>query len=591
LYDTHVIQPKSRTIDDIFSDGQNRIVVPRYQRNFDWGKNEVQELMSDLESAQKNDLSRLFLGTFVFDNSTEGELRVVDGQQRLTTISLILLACRAVAKKNKQHDLAQEIQKKLTFTDSATGKKVSERVSASSSIADVFQYICDNDWDGEFPVKLSVNGSNKPVKRQSNKIKPVYDFIHDQIKDYKSEGLSNFLRALYKSYVIEITIADELEAFDIFERTNARGLDLNVADLLKNYLFATVSDASIEEKWNEIVENSENTLQRMLKYFWVSGHGYVQKKNLYRNLKMYGNELGAEKMTDELYRFSRYYKATRSLEITLLREWLTETDLALLKENEGYQGQLNRTFEALKLFQVSQAYPLIYSIFVAYKKAGADTRITKTLLNLLQVIEKYHFVNNVICERVGNEIEQLYAESAAEFYDTDDFKTTSDRLVKELKKRRASIEEFAPRFADMAYRSDTIPLIHYVFDRVNNSGHNDSQWVSLYNPDKSLLKKNFNIEHFLPRNPDEPHDEDEVSALDNIGNLLVISRHSNSSFGNLPPAEKMKLLSEPKHSGKLAYLKDFVAKYEKTVKNWNEKAITQRAKDLAEHAYKEVWSF
>jgi len=585
-----MIQPKSRTIDDIFSDGQNRIVVPRYQRNFDWGKNEVQELMSDLEAAQKSDAGRLFLGTFVFDNSTEGELRVVDGQQRLTTISLVLLACRTVAKKNKQYDLAQEIQKKLTFTDSATGKKVSERVSASSSIADIFQYICDNDWNGEFPTRVDINGSIKPIKRQTNKVKPVYDFIHDQIKDHKPEDLSNFLRALYGSYVIEITIADELEAFDIFERTNARGLDLNVADLLKNYLFAAISDVDIEEKWNEIVENSENTLQRMLKYFWVSGHGYVQKKNLYRNLKMYGNELGAEKMTDELYKFSRYYKAIRSLEIALLREWFAETDLLILKENESYQGQLNRNFEALKLFQVSQVYPLIYSIFIAYKKAGADARMTKILLNLLQVLEKYHFVNNVICERIGNEIEQLYAESATEFYDTDDFKTTSDRLIKELKKRKASIDEFVPRFADLAYHSDTIPLIHYVYDRINNFDHKDSQWVSLYNPDKNLLKKNFNIEHFLPRNPDQPHEEEEVNVLDNIGNLLVISRHSNSSFGNLPPAEKIKLLSEPKHSGKLSYLKDFVQKYD-VGENWDEKTIIQRAKDVADHAYKEYWSF
>ena len=546
--------------------------------------------MSDLEAAQKSDAGRLFLGTFVFDNSTEGELRVVDGQQRLTTISLVLLACRTVAKKNKQYDLAQEIQKKLTFTDSATGKKVSERVSASSSIADIFQYICDNDWNGEFPTRVDINGSIKPIKRQTNKVKPVYDFIHDQIKDHKPEDLSNFLRALYGSYVIEITIADELEAFDIFERTNARGLDLNVADLLKNYLFAAISDVDIEEKWNEIVENSENTLQRMLKYFWVSGHGYVQKKNLYRNLKMYGNELGAEKMTDELYKFSRYYKAIRSLEIALLREWFAETDLLILKENESYQGQLNRNFEALKLFQVSQVYPLIYSIFIAYKKAGADARMTKILLNLLQVLEKYHFVNNVICERIGNEIEQLYAESATEFYDTDDFKTTSDRLIKELKKRKASIDEFVPRFADLAYHSDTIPLIHYVYDRINNFDHKDSQWVSLYNPDKNLLKKNFNIEHFLPRNPDQPHEEEEVNVLDNIGNLLVISRHSNSSFGNLPPAEKIKLLSEPKHSGKLSYLKDFVQKYD-VGENWDEKTIIQRAKDVADHAYKEYWSF
>src|SRR3989344_5724381 len=372
-----MIQPKSRTLDDIFSDGQNRIIIPNYQRSFDWSKNEVQELITDLETTGKSDSSRLFLGSFVFDNSVEGELKVVDGQQRLTTIALVLLACRAVAKKNKQHDLSQEIQKKLTFTDSSTGKKVSERITVSPSIRDVFQYICDNSWNGEFPVKIK----NKPVKRQTNKIKPVYDYIFDEIRRYKSEELSNFLRVLYRAYVIEILITDPLEAFDIFERTNARGLDLNIADLLKNYLFASVTDPTIGEKWDEITENSENTLQRMLKYFWVSGHGYAQKKDLYRNLKIYGDETGAEVLTDELYKFSRFYRAVRSLDESRIKEWLLESGLNPLAENEGYINQIRRVFEALKLFHVTQAYPLTYSIFIAYKNSGTDLKLTKLFLS------------------------------------------------------------------------------------------------------------------------------------------------------------------------------------------------------------------
>jgi uncharacterized protein with ParB-like and HNH nuclease domain len=582
-----MIQPKSRTIDDIFSDGQNRIVVPNYQRNFDWGKNEIQELMTDLEYAGTQDSNRLFLGTFVFDTSSEGELKVVDGQQRLTTISLVLLAARAVAKKNKQFDLAQEIQKKLTFTDSATGKKVSERVTPSPSISDVFKIICDNDWKGDFPAKIG----NKQVKLQTRKIKPVYDYIYEQLKDFDAIRLSAFLRTLYKAYVIEIVIGDELEAFDIFERTNARGLDLNIADLLKNYLFSSVEETDVEEKWSEIVSNSENTLQRMLKYFWVSSHGYVQKKDLYRSLKTYGREIGAENLTDELYRFSRFYKTVRSLDGAKLQDWLAESDFAVIVGNESYQGDLARVFEALKLFQIAQAYPVIYSVFTAYKKAGADTKSTKILLETLSSIEKYHFINNIICDRVGNEVEKVYAVSAKRFADTTDFKATSEEFVNELRTRRAQESEFVPRFEDTAYRSDMIPLIYYIFDRISNTSHKDSQWVALYNPDKSLLKKNFNIEHFLPQNPENGLTDDESSVVDNIGNLLVISRHSNSSFGNLPPAEKMKMLQEPKHSGKLAYLKEFIEEYKGSVKNWNEVLIKQRAHQLAKKSYGEVWHF
>lgn len=582
-----MIDPRSKTVDDIFSDGQNRIIVPNYQRNFDWGKDEVQELMSDLEAVKGAEVGNLFLGTFVFDNSIEGELKVVDGQQRLTTLAIILLACRAVAKKNKQHSLAQEIQKRLTFTDSATGEKISERITVSSSIAKVFQYICGNDWNGEFPLKIE----GRSTKRQVNKIKPVYEYVLGEIKHYKPEELSEFLRALYKTYVIAIVITDELEAFDIFERTNARGLDLNVADLLKNYLFANTTDTDVEEKWNEIVDNSENTLQRMLKYFWVTNGGYVQKKNLYRNMKAYGNDVGSEKLTDELYKFSRYYRAVRSLEDVVVRDWLKENSFETLSQNEGYCGRLGRVFEALKLFQVTQAYPLIYSIFRAFERSEQDSIDIKALLQTLELIEKYHFVNNVICERVGNEVEKLYAEMALEFSRTENFRETTKKLVTQLKEKRASSKEFVPRFAELSYRSDSIPLIHYIFDRINNQGYSDGQWVPLYNPDKSLLKRNFNIEHFLPQTPAESVEEDDMSVVDNIGNLLVVSRHSNSSFGNLLPAEKIGLLKEPKHSGRLQYLKDFISKYEEEVSDWGKETIAKRAEDLATAGYEKVWNF
>ncbi len=582
-----MIDPRSKTVDDIFSDGQNRIIVPNYQRNFDWGKDEVQELMSDLEAVKGSEVGNLFLGTFVFDNSIEGELKVVDGQQRLTTLAIILLACRAVAKKNKQHPLVQEIQKRLTFTDSATGEKISERITVSSSIAQVFQYICNNDWDGEFPLKID----GRSTKRQVNKIKPVYDYVFGEIKAYKAEELSEFLRALYKTYVIAIVITDEMEAFDIFERTNARGLDLNVADLLKNYLFANTTDTDVEEKWNEIVVNSENTLQRMLKYFWVTNGGYVQKKNLYRNMKAYGKDVGSEKLTDDLYKFSRYYRAARSLEDVLVREWLKENNFETLYQNEGYCGRLNRIFEALKLFQVTQAYPLIYSIFSAFKRSEQDSTNIKALLQTLELIEKYHFVNNVICERVGNEVEKLYAEMALEFSTTSDFKETTKKLVAQLRSKKASSKEFIPRFSDLGYRSDTIPLLHYIFDRINNVGYNDGQWVPLYNPDKSLLKRNFNVEHFLPQTPAEVVEEDDMNVVDNIGNLLVISRHSNSSFGNFLPKEKIEMLKDPKHSGKLQYLKDFISEYEKEAANWGKETITKRAEDLATIGYEKVWNF
>lgn len=580
-----MIQPTSNKISEIFSDGVNRLVIPVYQRNFDWGRNEVQELMSDLMSSMGESDSKLFLGTIVLNDATEGELIVVDGQQRITTISIVLLACRTVAKKISEYKMESLIQQKLAFTDETTGEVIAERVTVSPSIKDVYSYICRSDWDGVFPTSIG----SKQVRRQANKIKPIYDFILHEIENYDKEMLGKFLKTLYNSYVVQITIKSEIEAFDIFERTNARGLDLNVADLLKNFLFANNAEEDIQEEWKQIVDNSDNTMQRMIKYAWVSMNGSVQKKELYRALQSYGKKVGVRKLTKELYLFSRYYYAARSLDRNEVIKWLEEIDVQEIVSNEGYRNSISRVFEALRLFNVTQAYPLIYSIFVSYKNFPERGAVTKTLLRLIEAIEEYHFINNAICDRVGNEVEKFYATFSKDFYHTEDMKSLANEFLKELKEKKAGRDEFISRFKDICYSETTIPLIHYIFDRLNNFNLASGQRVDLYNPEKNLLKRDFNVEHIMPQKQSGTEKNSEMK--DNIGNLLVISRHSNSAFGNSDPSIKLELLKSPIHSGSLRYLHDFVSEYSAQMSNWNDDAIEDRATKLAEVSFDKIWNF
>ena len=139
-----MIVPKHTPLGDLYKSNAV-LVVPKYQRSFDWGKNEVFEMMTDLKSSMSSG-SALFLGTFVFYISNKSEYKIVDGQQRITSFTLLLIACRQRAKKLKFHSLAQEIQKKISFTDETTGEMVSERVLVSSSISDVFKFISDERW-------------------------------------------------------------------------------------------------------------------------------------------------------------------------------------------------------------------------------------------------------------------------------------------------------------------------------------------------------------------------------------------------------------------------------------------------------------
>jgi len=577
-----MIIPKHTPLGELYKSNAV-LTVPKYQRNFDWGKNEVSEMMSDLKISMST-AKPMFLGTFVFDISEKNNYKIVDGQQRITSFTLLLIACRQLSKKLRYHSLAQEIQKKISFTDETTGEMVSERVLVSSGIADVFKFISDESWNGEFPLKIN----NKQVKRQTNKLKSLYNFMFEEIAHYGKSDLTAFLKAVYSTYIIEIDIQDELEAFDIFERTNARGMSLNVADLLKNYLYANAEEEEIDNKWGEIIDNAGGTLQRMLKYFWVSMHGSVSKVDLYRKLKSYGNSEGAKVLTEGISEFSLYYSAIQSDKEKLIKEWLIKEECTTITENKGYLEIVVSAARGLNHFKITQHFPLIYSITSAYKKTEKGGKETKLYLNLIESIEKYHFINNQICERVGNEIEKPYADYSEKFFETEDFMSLGKEFISLLKGKLANEEEFTSRFIELDYQELSLSDLCYLFNKINNYDLNPSEWLKIYDPDKSILRNHYNTEHFLSQNPSYKVKPEDMELVDNIGNLFVISRHTNSKLQNLPPKEKITMLED--RGKKFRYVSNFISEFKKGNQEWGEKEILNRAKELAKLAYKEAWN-
>lgn len=577
-----MIIPKHTPIGELYK--VNAVLtVPKYQRNFDWGKNEVFEMMTDLKSSMLTE-SPMFLGTFVFDISSKNEIKIVDGQQRITSLTLLLIACRQLAKKLKFHSLSQEIQKKISFTNETTGEMMSERVFVSSSISDVFKFISDESWNGEFPTKIGA----KQVKRQTSKLKSLYSYMFDEISKFNKEKLSNFLKAVYSTYVIQIDIQDELEAFDIFERTNARGISLNVADLLKNYLYANSGqEEEIDSKWKSITDNAGSTLQRMLKYYWVSNNGSVSKRDLYRQLKLLGNSDGAEKLTSGIFNFSVYYSAIQSNEENKIRDWLHCEGFSEITSNKGYLEMFVSAINGLNHFNITQHFPLIYSIAGSYKRLKKTEKDTKYFITVIKDIEKYHFINNQICDRVGNEIEKPYAEYSKIFSETNNFISTVQEFTKLLKSKLATEEEFESRFTELDYQSLTLADTCYIFNTINNYDLRPSEWVKIYDVDKTILHNHFNTEHFLSQNPDYAVKKEDMEVVDNIGNLFIISRHTNSKLQNRPPKEKIELLKE--RGRKFKYVLTFIDKFEKDKCVWNKNEILNRASDLAKLAYREAW--
>jgi hypothetical protein len=373
---------------------------------------------------------------------------------------------------------------------------------------------------------------------------------------------------------------------------NARGIPLDVADLLKNHLFAQIDTSDIEERWVDIIENSGDTPLRMLKYFWVSKNGYVRKSDLYRGMRDYCREHRPETFVDELEDFSLFYWLIRDGGDTDIDTYLKENGLEEVAVNESYSRRLIDALQALRLFRITQLYPLLYSAVQSYRR-NSD-RNPADLMSLFDTFERYHFINNVICERVGNEVEKLYADYARDF-NSGEFKTLAANLKKALKSRLATKEEFVSNFTTVAYGQDSIALICYIFDRINNNlfGAKGGQRARIFFPDPSVQKKNFNIEHVLPQKLKKScPDKDLIEAIDNIGNLLVIARHTNSELGSLSPAEKIELIKgKPTYTNNLPYLHKFIEDHSSEIVGWGKELIAKRAEKLARLGYEKIWSF
>ena len=589
-----MINPVPENIQSILNASAN-LKVPKYQREYKWGTSEAGEFWEDLESYLDSPNDHLFLGNLIFDiHELQGKkIWIIDGQQRITTILILLIACRELAKRINAIKIANKIQEKICFEDSATGEFLGSRLTASESIRSVFDHLCKDDWDGVFPERLT-NG--KQVKRQSNRLKPIYSYFSNKISTFDQPKLSKLLTALYSSYIIRIDIEDEIEAFKIFERTNARGIDLEASDLLKNYLFSTLGN-SVEEAWFRITELSDGTMLKMLKYFYVSKKGKISKSELYKQIKTYGRDISPKKLLDELEYFAYFYDAIRKADSATMKNYFVQIELtALIQDTEKYED-VYESIEGLRLFKITQIFPLISSAIACFIRNGQsrERKESNKLVSFFKKLEKYHFINNAICERIGNEVENIYAEYSKKYAESDNFDQISTDLYSALKLQLAQKDEFVSRFTDIGYQASSIPLISYIFDRFSNFKMASGHRIKIFNPDERVLRRNHNIEHFYPQNPLEgaglPVITDEEK--NNIGNLLCISFRTNGKLGNLTPENKYHKLKGNLASdiANIPYVNIFLDEYKDSMSNWNNEVILGRAKNLANDAYDNIWSF
>lgn len=594
------IQPSSQTVDSILKEYEE-IEIPLNQRGFEWGREQASDFWSDLMDAVEDDNKKVFLGTVVL-GTKEGtnSCSVVDGQQRLTTISLLLIAIREVEKKLKLREAAIQLNNNYLGSSDIMATELKPKLKTSHRIADVYNLMVDQKWDGGFTPKIG----SKHVRLQVRRIRPIYDFFSSSIKDQKFDK-KNSIRQLLdtlrnRCYFVVIKISDPLEALDIFERMNARGIELNAAELLKNHLFThQLVGEEISADWEEIFKNSDNNLGRLLRYFYISHRGQVRKSELYKKLKVLVKDLGAKNFLLRLKEFSeRYYNFTGANSRKELEEYVKEGIGKKAKIKEYVLDSICDSLEALQLFKVSQFLPLVSATYDRISESG-DTidGDVEQFARLLRTLERFHFVNNAISRKPNNEIEKFYSDKSEEMAKGEtSLAKMVDSIIAGLNARKEKIDSFTDNFTELAYDDSPLPLLYYVFDRLNSSGREGADRIRIFNTDVRISKKNYNIDHMNPRRGDEGlysySNDGDREYIDNIGNLMAISLHSNSKAQNLHLSQEKVDKIYKKYSLKLPMVAEFVETFKP--KHWATRdkifaSIEDRARIIAHKAYSETW--
>lgn len=251
-------------------------IVPDYQREYVWKADEhVDKLLIDVYDAYSNDPAKeYFVGTtVVFENGSMLEL--IDGQQRTTTLFLMLCAFRRIYKDRGLSTISLDPKIAHVYLDEKGDEQYAYRLTLQyENSTTILKDIAEGK---EFDLK-KLSGSNLRLVEAYNHI---FEFIKGQTENNDTELKSFFMYFYKKLKYIQIQTPDINEALKIFETINARGAGLNSMDLLKNLIFRQVSRSQfdkLKEKWQnfiQILEKNDEKPLRFLRYFIVSNYPSV----------------------------------------------------------------------------------------------------------------------------------------------------------------------------------------------------------------------------------------------------------------------------------------------------------------------------
>jgi len=542
-------------------------LIPIYQRTYSWTEEQCDLLWNDIIRVGTNDkIPNHFVGSFVYIQDNPSQVltatplcMVIDGQQRMTTISLLLLAlANAIEKKGGELQLNEEF-------------KVSSNYIKNN-------YLLNSNEDGDRRFKLILTQSDRdtylnllqavPLPTEASKrIVENYEFFEDKLSDV---NLKDVYVGIQKLMIVEIALDRSTDNPQlIFESLNSTGLELSQADLIRNFILMGLESERQKRIYNEFwfpmerrfghAEYSSYFDRFMRDYLTIKLGRIPNIQDVHREFKFHSQSDDTKQIEDivaEIYKYSEYF-----------------VNMVLNKEPNAF---LKKMFESINDLKVDVAYPLLLEVYSDYK-VGVITQ--QEFVEILQMLESYVF-RRAICGIPTNSMNKtfatLYKEVDKENY-LESFKAAL--LVKDSYRRFPSNDEFMRELMTKnIYKSRNT---NYLLSKLENSRSSK----------ESINLGQFSIEHILPQNLNlseqwqsdlgENWKEIQEKYLHTLGNLTLTGY--NTELSDRPFAEKRDMKGGFKDS------RLFLNSQLDGLTKWTEGDINHRAEQLATIA-RDIWS-
>ena len=515
---SNLLDTSTVSLSDVIGNGKTYIVPP-YQRDYSWKKDQWEDLWNDIMNVKESNNVH-YMGSIVLQDLGDKVYHVIDGQQRFSTLTLIVIAVINSLQNliNNEIDSEQNSERISLLQKKFIGDKDPGSLTYSSKLK------LNENNDSFFQTNLLVHRAPTNVRTLIDSDKLIwraYNYYVDRISELfenetNGENIANFLNKLVaeKLMFIQIVVEDELSAYTVFETLNSRGVGLTVTDLLKNYLFsisAPVDLPYVKQKWKAIVETiGLDNFPTFLRHFWISKNKLVRQEYLFRALRdSISTSPEVIELLDNLDNNSKLYNALAN---PMDSFW-------------GAHRAIKKRIKELTLFKEKQAYPLLISAYNNFN----EEKFSSVLRFVIVVTFRY----TVISKLHTNLKEDVYNKLAIAINNNPNISLAQIALF--LKPLYPNDKEFKNSFATKSISTKRLTkLVRYILFNIENHLNNvDYDFEENAGTIEHILPENGN-EHYISSFPQAIHD----SIVYRLGNYTILEDNKNKECSNLPFTDK-----------------------------------------------------